>query len=412
MADLAESMARRYEMVKPHLTELQRRLWLGAEAAELGAGGVAVVSAATGVAADTVRRGRSEAESGTVPAPGRSRKPGGGRRRAEAHDADLVAALEALIDPVTRGDPMSPLRWTSKSIRALTAALRGGEHQVSEFVVRRLLLEQGYSLQANAKTLEGKQHPDRDAQFGYLNEQAREHMSAGDPVISVDAKKKELVGQYKNGGREWNPAGEPEQVNDHDFPDPVLGKANPYGVYDVTANTGWVAVGTDHDTASFAVNTIARWWDQVGHGLYPAASRLLICADGGGSNGYRTRLWKTELAALATATGLAITVCHLPPGTSKWNKIEHRLFSYISINWRGKPLTSHDVIVNLIAATTTRSGLIVEAELDENPYPTGVKVADEDMKALLGTGLLNRHEFHGEWNYTLNPAPHDTPEAH
>jgi hypothetical protein len=390
MAELVDSVARRYEVLRPHLSEFQRRLWLGAEAAELGAGGVAVVAAATGVAADTVRRGRKEAEFGAAPTAGRSRKPGGGRKRAESHDAELVAAFELLIDPATRGDPMSPLRWTSKSIRGLTAALREKGHQVSDFVVRRLLREGGYSLQANVKTAEGGQHVDRDAQFGYLNDRAVEHMSSGDPVISVDAKKKELVGAYKNGGREWRPVGEPEPVKVHDFVDPALGKANPYGVYDVANNTGWVSVGTDHDTAAFAVNTIATWWQQVGKPLHPNASRLLICADGGGSNGYRTRLWKTELAELAESTGLTITVCHLPPGTSKWNKIEHRLFSHISMNWRGRPLTSHEVIVNTIAATTTSTGLTVRAELDDATYPTGVKIPDKDMEALATNGTLIR----------------------
>ena len=408
MADLADSVARRFAVVRPHLSEFARRLWLGAEATELGSGGVAVVAAATGVAADTVRRGRKEAEDRKAPPMGRSRRPGGGRKRAETHDAELVAALEALIDPVTRGDPMSPLRWTSKSIRTLTAALRESGHQVSEFVVRRLLRELGYSLQANVKTAEGGQHLDRDAQFCYLNDQAQQFMAAGDAVISVDTKKKELVGAYKNGGREWNPAGQPEPVNVHDFIDPELGKANPYGVYDVGTNTGWVSVGTDHDTASFAVNTIARWWSQVGSGLHPDASRLLICADGGGSNGYRTRLWKTELAALASTSGLEITVCHLPPGTSKWNKIEHRLFSHISMNWRGRPLTSHEVIVETIAATTTRTGLTVTAELDTATYPTGIKIPDKDMKALEDQRILTRHAFHGEWNYTLHPQSRDT----
>ena len=405
MADLADSVARRYEVLRPHLSEFQRRLWLGAEAAELGSGGVAVVAAATGVAADTVRRGRKEADDGTAPAAGRSRRSGGGRKRAESHDEELVTAFESLIDPVTRGDPMSPLRWTSKSIRTLTAALREKGHQVSDFVVRRLLNERGYSLQANVKTAEGGQHPDRDAQFGYLNDQAQAHMATGDPVISVDTKKKELVGAYKNAGREWHPTGQPEHVKVHDFIDPALGKANPYGVYDVANNTGWVSVGTDHDTAAFAVNTIATWWQQVGKPMHPKASRLLICADGGGSNGYRTRLWKTELAALAASTGLRITVCHLPPGTSKWNKIEHRLFSHISMNWRGRPLTSHEVIVQTIAATTTNTGLTVRAELDEGIYPKGIKIPDSDMKALESTQILTRHDFHGEWNYTLNPNP-------
>jgi len=410
MADLAESLARRFQVLRPHLSELQRRLWLGAEAAELGVGGVAVVAAAVGVAPDTVRRGRAEAEDLDVATVVRSRRPGGGRKRAEEHDPDLVAALEALIDPVTRGDPMSPLRWTSKSTRTLARALTKNGHRVSDFVVRRLLGELGYSLQANAKTTEGAQHPDRDAQFGYLNDQAQAHMDAANPVISVDTKKKELVGAYQNGGREWSPAGEPVRVKVHDFIDPDLGKANPYGVYDVAADAGWVSVGTDHDTAEFAVATIARWWTAVGGGAYPGATGLLICADGGGSNGYRTRMFKTELAALAARTGLRITVCHLPPGTSKWNKIEHRLFSHISMNWRGRPLTNHDVIVETIAATTTATGLAVRAELDTSTYPTGVKIPDEQMKTLETQGILTRHTFHGEWNYTLNPATRDTPE--
>lgn len=412
MADLEESLARRFDVVRPHLTELQRRLWLGAEAAELGVGGVPVVARLTGVAADTVRRGRTEAQAPVEVAPGRSRKPGGGRKRAEAHDEDLITAFDALIDPVTLGDPMSALRWTSKSIRKLTAELREQGHQVSEFVVRRLLREQGYSLQANVKTAEGGQHPDRDEQFVYLNEQARQHMGAGDAVISVDAKKKkELVGAYKNAGREWNRAGEPVQVKVHDFIDPALGKANPYGVYDIAHNTGWVSVGTDHDTAAFAVATIASWWQQVGQGLHPNASRLLISADGGGSNGYRTRLWKIELAAFAAHTGLTITVCHLPPGTSKWNKIEHRLFSHISMNWRGRPLTSHEVIVETIAATTTTTGLTIQSELDTNTYPVCVKIPDKQMRAFETSGILTRHDFHGEWNYTLNPTTSDTPET-
>src|SRR5215207_1605944 len=320
MAVAGDSLSRRFEALRPHLNERQRRLWLGAEARELGPGGAGVVAAAVGVAADTVRRGRSE-----------------------LGDPALVAALEQLVDPDSRGDPMSPLRWTSKSTRTLATALRERGHQVSEFVVRRLLKALGYSLQANIKTAEGRQHPDRDAQFGYLNDQVKAHQDEGCPVISVDTKKKELVGNYRNSGREWQPTGDPTQVNVYDFIDTDLGKAIPYGVYDLAANTGWVGVGTDHDTSAFAVATIARWWDAVGHGAYPGATKLLITADGGGSNGSRTRLWKTELAALAARTGLTITVCHLPPGTSKWNKIEHRLFSHISMNWRGRPLTSHEV---------------------------------------------------------------------
>ena len=320
MAVAVDSLSRRFEALRPHLNERQRRLWLGAEARELGPGGAGVVAAAVGVAADTVRRGRAELDD-PAPAPvGVSRKAGGGRKRAEALDPALVAALEQLVDPDSRGDPMSPLRWTSKSTRTLATALRERGHQVSEFVVRRLLKALGYSLQANVKTAEGRQHPDRDAQFGYLNDQVKAHQDEGCPVISVDTKKKELVGNYRNGGREWQPTGEPTQVNVYDFIDTDLGKAIPYGVYDLAANTGWVGVGTDHDTSAFAVPTIARWWDAVGQGAYPGAAKLLITADGGGSNGSRTRLWKTELAALAARTGLTITVCHLPPGTSKWSR--------------------------------------------------------------------------------------------
>ncbi len=410
MGGAAETLGKRFAVMRPHLNEFQRRLWLGAEAAELGPGGVAVVAAATGVAADTVRRGRAEAGAAEFPATGRSRRAGGGRKLAEAHDGELVAALEALVDPVARGDPMSPLRWTSKSTRALARALTGGGHPVSDFVVRRLLHQLGYSLQGNAKTEEGGRHADRDAQFGYINDQAAAHMAAGQPVVSVDAKKKENVGNFKNGGREWRPGGDPERVNVHDFKDKELGKVTPYGVYDVAANAGWVSVGTDHDTAAFAVQAIRTWWRNAGQPAYPAATRLLICADGGGSNGYRTRLWKTELAALAAETGLQITVCHLPPGTSKWNKIEHRLFSHISMNWRGRPLTSHEVIVSLIASTRTRTGLTVAAELDPRQYPKGVTITARQMRDLEDS-RLRRHDWHPEWNYSLIPTT-DTPEPH
>ena len=410
MGGAAETLGKRFAVMRPHLNEFQRRLWLGAEAAELGPGGVAVVAAATGVAADTVRRGRAEAGAAEFPATGRSRRAGGGRKLAEAHDGELVAALEALVDPVARGDPMSPLRWTSKPARALARALTDGGHPVSDFVVRRLLHQLGYSLQANAKTEEGGQHADRDAQFGYINDQAAAHMAAGQPVVSVDAKKKENVGNFKNGGREWRPGGDPERVNVHDFKDKELGKVTPYGVYDVAANAGWVSVGTDHDTAAFAVQAIRTWWRNAGQPAYPAATRLLICADGGGSNGYRTRLWKTELAALAAETGLEITVCHLPPGTSKWNKIEHRLFSHISMNWRGRPLTSHEVIVSLIASTRTRTGLTVAAELDPRQYPKGVTITARQMRDLEDS-RLRRHDWHPEWNYSLIPTT-DTPEPH
>jgi hypothetical protein len=314
-------------VLRPHLTERQRRLWLGAEARELGLGGAVLVAQAVGVAADTVRRGRAELDDPVPPPVGASRRSGGGRKRAEARDREVVSALERLVDPESRGDPMSPLRWTCKSPRVLAAALRQSGHQVSEFVVRRLLKQLGYSLHPNAETAEGRQHPDRDAQFGYLNEQVRAHQEAGCPVISVDTKKKELVGEYKNGGREWHLHGQPTEVNVYDFIDDERGKAIPYGVYDLAANTGWVAVGTDHDTAAFAVATIACWWQAVGQPTYPGATKLLITADGGGSNGYRSRQWKTELAALAARTGLDITVCHLPPGTSKWSRVARGNFT-------------------------------------------------------------------------------------
>ena len=401
-ADVVESLRAKFEAVLPHLDERQQRLMMAAEARSLGHGGIAAVARATGASRSRISQGVAEMETGDEPL-GRVRRVGGGRKALSVTDPGLVAALLALVEPTRRGDPESPLCWTTLSTRNLAAELTAAGHRVGSDTVAKLLGEQGFSLQANAKTVEGGQHPDRDAQFGYLNEQARGHLDAGDPVISVDTKKKELVGVYKNGGAEWRPAGDPEKVTVHDFIDPALGKANPYGVYDLGADTGWVSVGTDHDTAAFAVETIRRWWRAVGSPTYPTASRLLITADGGGSNGYRTRLWKTELAALAAETGLTITVCHLPPGTSKWNKIEHRLFSHISMNWRGRPLTSHDVIVNTIAATTTRTGLTVHAELDTSTYPSGIKILDKQMKTLHDTNVLRRHDWHPEWNYTLKP---------
>ena len=401
-ADVVESLRAKFEAVLPHLDERQQRLMMAAEARSLGHGGIAAVARATGASRSRISQGVAEMETGDEPL-GRVRRVGGGRKALSVTDPGLVAALLALVEPTRRGDPESPLCWTTLSTRNLAAELTAAGHRVGSDTVAKLLGEQGFSLQANAKTVEGGQHPDRDAQFGYLNEQARGHLDAGDPVIRVDTKKKELVGVYKNGGAEWRPAGDPEKVTVHDFIDPALGKANPYGVYDLGADTGWVSVGTDHDTAAFAVETIRRWWRAVGSPTYPTASRLLITADGGGSNGYRTRLWKTELAALAAETGLTITVCHLPPGTSKWNKIEHRLFSHISMNWRGRPLTSHDVIVNTIAATTTRTGLTVHAELDTSTYPSGIKILDKQMKTLHDTDVLRRHDWHPEWNYTLKP---------
>jgi hypothetical protein len=324
---------------------------------------------------------------------------GGGRKRIRAQRPEILRELEQLVDPVTRGDPQSPLRWTCKSTRQLARTLTGQGYEVSYRVVGELLRELGYSLQANAKTLEGSSQPDRNAQFEYLNRQVQAALAKRWPVISVDAKKKELVGPYRNGGREWHVQGQPEKVNVHDFPDPQLGKAIPYGIYDVGRNLGWVNVGCDHDTASFAVASIRRWWTQMGSGLYKKAKPLLICADSGGSNGYRVRLWKVELQELAATLGVAVTVCHLPPGTSKWNKIEHRLFSHISLNWRGRPLISHEVIVALIGGTTTQTGLRVEAALDRGTYPTRVEVTD----AQLAQVQLRPHSFHGEWNYSILP---------
>jgi hypothetical protein len=318
----------------------------------------------------------------------------------------LLAALLALVEPDARGDPMSPLRWTTKSTRNLADTLTAGGHRVGADTVANLLRAEGFSLQGNAKTVEGKQHPDRDAQFHYLNEQTKTHQADGQPVVSVDTKKKELVGEFRNAGREWHPKGEPVEVDVHDFPDKTLGKVVPYGIYDLAADTGWVNVGTDHDTAAFAVASIRRWWQAAGQDEYPQATRLMITADAGGSNGYRTRAWKTELAAFAAETGLAITVCHFPPGTSKWNKIEHRLFSHITMNWRGRPLTSHEVILNTIAATTTRTGLTVHSELDTDTYPIGITVSDQQMAHL----PITRHDWHGDWNYTLHPASPDSTE--
>ena len=400
MDEMEISLAAKLDQLLPHLDERQRRLLLGAEARALGHGGIRRVARAAGVREGTVARGAHELDSGQEPL-GRVRREGGGRKRLTDLDPGLRTALLALVEPETRGDPMSPLRWTTKSTRNLARELTAQGHRVSADSVAALLHQEGFSLQANAKTLEGKQNPDRDAQFRYLNEQVKSHQNAGDPVISVDSKKKELVGPYKNAGREWEPGNEPVRVDTHDFPDRELGKAVPYGIYDVTANAGWVNVGTDHDTAAFAVESIRRWWNDAGRTTYPGAARLLITADAGGSNGYRTRTWKTQLAQLAAETGLQITVSHLPPGTSKWNRIEHRLFSHITMNWRGRPLTSHEVIVQSIAATTTRTGLTVHAQLDTDSYPTGIQVTDQEIAAL----PIRRHHFHGDWNYTVLPRP-------
>lgn len=395
----SDPLAVRLSLIRPHLDERAWRLLLGAEAKVLGRGGVKLVAAAGGVHPDTVAQGVREVD-GIEPIPGRVRRPGAGRPPMTVNDPDLAAALDALVDPVSRGDPQSPLRWTTKSTAKLAAELSARGHRVSARTVAKLLKQAGYSLQANSKTIEGGQHPDRDAQFGYLNTHVQRFQADGDPVISVDTKKKELVGNYKAAGREWEPAGSPRAVKVHDFADKQLGKVAPYGVYDIAANTGWVNVGTDADTGQFAVESIRRWWTTMGAIRYPGSGKLLITADSGGSNGSRLRLWKTELAAFAAETGLDITVCHLPPGTSKWNKIEHRLFSAISRNWRGRPLQSHEVVIETLKATTTSTGLTVNAVLDTTTYDRGIKITDKQIAALEAT-QLHRHEFHGDWNYTL-----------
>ena len=391
----------RFARVAGRLDERARRLVAASEALALGWGGITAVSRATGLSRKAIRRGIADLQAAppATAGPGRVRRPGGGRKKTVEKDPTLRHDLEALVDPGTRGDPQSPLRWTCKSVRKLAAELRERGHQVSHQLVAELLREAGYSLQGNRKTREGGAHPDRDAQFAHISATAEAYLAAGDPVISVDAKKKELVGDFKNGGRAWRPQGQPEEVRVYDFVIPELGRATPYGVYDLAANAGWVNVGIDHDTAAFAVESIRRWWTQAGQARYPQAQRLLITADGGGSNGSRVRLWKRELQRLADETGVAITVCHFPPGTSKWNKIEHRLFAFISQNWRGQPLISYAVILNLIAATSTTTGLTVASYLDTNTYPPGLKVTDEEMNAL----HLRRDAFHGEWNYTILP---------
>ena len=405
-----DPLTTRLALIRPHLDERAWRLLLGAEAKVSGNGGIGLVARACGAHPDTVAQGVRELDY-PEPIPGRVRRPGAGRPPLAVTDPSLLAALDALVDPQSRGDPESPLRWTTKSTAKLAAELTAQGHRVSPRTVAKLLRQSGYSLQANSKTVEGEQHVDRDAQFGYLNEQATAFQASGDPVISVDTKKKQLVGNFAAAGREWEHAGEPTEVAVHDFPDPTLGKVAPYGVYDITANTGWVNVGTDADTGQFAVESIRRWWTTLGATSYPGSTRLLITADSGGSNGSRLRLWKTELAALATEQGLTITVCHLPPGTSKWNKIEHRLFSAISRNWRGRPLESHEIVIETLKAVTTTTGLTVHAELDTNTYPRGIKIGDQTMKTLQTKGILTRHQFHGDWNYTTTPDTTTHPNA-
>jgi hypothetical protein len=384
------------------LNERSRRLWAATEAKSIGHGGIACVERAVAISRSTISRGIKELELAQKQLDAAHiRRPGGGRKKTAQQDPTLRTDLEALVEPAVAGDPQSPLRWISKSLRNLTAELQAMGHATSHRMVAALLTEAEYSLQANRKSVEeGKRHPDRDGQFRYINEQVRRFQRIRQPVISVDTKKKELVGDFKNTGKEWRPKGEPERVRVHDFLIEENGKAAPYGVYDITRNAGWVSVGIDHDTASFAVRTIRRWWQVMGRTKYPQAKKLLITADSGGSNGARVRLWKWELQKFAHATGKAITVCHLPPGTSKWNKIEHRLFSYISMNWRGRPLVSLATIVSLIASTRTKGGLRVRCELDKGRYPDGVKISDEQMAKI----NLHRHRFHGDWNYTIQPA--------
>src|SRR5712691_11875684 len=398
-----KAIRRRFRLIEPHLDERLRRLVAAAEVAAAGAGGVSAVARATGVSRRAIRAGVRElkARGPAALAPGRIRRPGGGRKRTIDQDATLLTDLETLIEPTTRGDPESPLRWTCKSVRRLAAELTYQGHRTSHRMVAALLRQLGYSLQANRKTIEGTGHPDRNAQFEHINACVRTYLRQGEPAISVDTKKKELVGNFKNAGREWRPRGQPQPVQVHDFVQPELGRAIPYGVYDLGANTGWVSVGIDHDTAAFAVASIRRWWQAMGRRAYPRARRLLITADAGGSNGARVRLWKVELQKLADRLRLPISVCHFPPGTSKWNKIEHRLFSFITQNWRGQPLVSHAVIVNLIAATTTTTGLRVRARLDPHRYPSGLTISRDALDAV----RLRPASFHGDWNYTILPAP-------
>ena len=398
MPDFA-AIRRKYAALKDALDERTRRLWAATEVRAAGRGGFTAVRRATGMSSKTLARGLRELDSGERPPPGRVRRPGGGRKPATVLDPGLTLALEKLVEPVTRGDPESPLRWTSKSLRRLSDELKAQGYQASRTLVGRLLHEADYSLQGNRKTREGAGHPDRDAQFEYINERMKRQLRRGQPAISVDTKKKELVGDFKNGGREWRPKGRPQEVRVHDFMDPKRGKAIPYGVYDIRRNAGWVSVGVTHDTASFAVNAIRRWWKHMGRRHYPRAASLLITADGGGSNGTRVRLWKWELQRFADHTGLILHVSHLPPGTSKWNKIEHRLFSFISQNWRGQPLLSHATIVNLIAATRTHAGLTVRCMLDRRTYPNKVRVTDQQMQRI----HLKPAAFHGDWNYTILP---------
>jgi hypothetical protein len=395
-------LRQKYLALAPALNERSRRLWAAIEAKSIGHGGISIVERAVAISHSTISRGMKELKSGQKPMDAEHiRRPGGGRKNAATQDPTLKKDLEALVEPTLAGDPQSPLRWTSKSLRKLSTELQAMGHKASHQTVAALLMEAQYSLQANRKSVEeGKRHPDRDAQFRYINEQVLKFQRIHQPVISVDTKKKEIIGDFKNAGKEWRPKGTPERVRVHDFLIEENGKAAPYGVYDITRNAGWVSVGIDHDTASFAVSTIRRWWQGMGRRVYPQAKKLFITADSGGSNGARLRLWKWELQKFADETGQSITVCHFPPGTSKWNKIEHRLFSYITMNWRGRPLTSLVTIVSLIASTRTKKGLRVRCEIDKGRYPKGIEISDEQMTTI----NLHRHSFHGDWNYTIRPT--------
>lgn len=399
-----ELIKTRFESIAPFLDERLRRIFAAAEAMAIGYGGPSIVSREIGVSRAAIALGLKELKEPGKSETQRIRKKGGGRKRATDKDPTLREDLERLLESATRGDPESPLLWTCKSVRTLSGELNQMGHKASHNLVAELLKDMGYSLQANQKTLEGSSHPDRNAQFEFINSKVKDYQANEQPVISVDTKKKELVGDFKNAGRELRPKGDPQKVRVHDFLIPELGRASPYGVYDITDNVGWVNVGIDHDTSAFAVESIRGWWHTMGHERYPVAKQLLITADGGGSNGYRVRLWKLELQKLANETGLSISVSHLPPGTSKWNKIEHRLFSFITQNWRGKPLVTHEVIVNLIAATSTKKGLQVRCQLDTNSYPKGIKISDE----LMANINIERDSFHGEWNYTISPHPLST----
>lgn len=394
------ALSRKFALVWPHLDERARRLTAASEARELGFGGVSIVSRACGLSRVTITKALRELDQAPLE-PGRIRRPGGGRRTLVQRDPNLPVVLEALVEPLARGDPESPLRWTIKSTRALAAELAIQHHHVSHEKVAQFLRQMHYSLQGNRKTEEGGEHPDRNAQFQHINEEVRAALARGQPVVSVDTKKKELIGNYANAGRQWRPTKQPRRVKGHDFPHPSVPRAYPYGIYDLGRNTGFVNIGTDHDTGAFAVASIRGWWRFEGRRLYPKTRVLLITADGGGSNGYRLRLWKLELQRFADSTGLTITVCHFPPGTSKWNKVEHRLFSFISSNWRGEPLRDYETIVQLIAGTTTAKGLTITCRLDRRRYPTGRKVSDQEI----ATVNLTPHSFHGEWNYSIRPRP-------